>query len=65
VGLQLAEQRTQHLLDAYEKEEDKEREIYGKIHVLEIEKIGSEIGDDQDRQPHQNFQLKFVSRTFA
>lgn len=49
VGLQLAEQRTYPLLNAYEKEEDKEREIYDKIHVLEIEKIGCELAGNENR----------------
>lgn len=49
VGLNLAEQRTKHLFIAYEREEDKERELYHQMHTIEIEKIGYEMSGNNSK----------------
>lgn len=58
VGLCLAEQRTKHILIAYEKENDKERDLYNQMHTIEIEKIGYEINGDNSKLPELDSKIK-------
>lgn len=49
VGRLLGEQRAAPVLAAYEREQERERELYHQAHKLEIEKIGFEINKQNDK----------------
>ena len=60
IGLLLAEQRTKHLLDIYEKEGETEESIYLQIHDLEIERIEYEMENDTNKISEIDSKIKML-----